>query len=332
MRVCQRLHHGSGTPRSLKGRRSSASRSARCGGPIRRRSSTSHACAMPRASRAPRSACARQCLANSCKSASESVCSSTMRPLCRPPRSPIADAWQRTTIGAMVTAAIDLELPVRDIAPSLLDEHGTLCVVPASVLSATTAQERLALGLRHGLYSYPTEELVAFLRERIGGRRAIEIGAGNGVLAKTLGIPATDNRQQEEAEFRAYYAARDRATVQYGDDVEKLDAAAAVKKHRPQVVVACWVTHRYDPRRPRAGGSVTGVNEEDIVQSCEEYIFIGNEQVHEHKSIWSLPHEKLAPSWLYSRAVNGSPNFIAVWRRDAQVGARRRASTQWPWA
>ncbi|PZP94151.1 MAG: hypothetical protein DI587_26315 [Variovorax paradoxus] len=232
----------------------------------------------------------------------------------------------------MVTAAIDLELPVRDIAPSLLDEHGTLCVVPASVLSATTAQERLVLGLRHGLYSYPTEELVAFLRERIGGRRAIEIGAGNGVLAKALGIPATDNRQQEEAEFRAYYAARDQATVQYGDHVEKIDAAAAVKKHQPQVVVASWVTHRYDPRRPRAGGSVTGVDEEDIIQSCEEYIFVGNEQVHEHKSIWSLPHEKLTPPWLYSRAVNGSPNFIAFWRRNARVGARRRASAQWPWA
>lgn len=220
--------------------------------------------------------------------------------------------------------------PVRGIAPSLLDASGTLCVVPASVLARTTAEERLVFGLRHGLYSFPTEELVAFLKNRIRGRTAIEIGAGHGVLAKALGIPATDNRQQEDPRMQAYYAARGQATVPYGDHVDALDALAAVKRHRPQVVVACWVTHKFDPRRPQAEGSEFGVKEEEVISSCEEYIFVGNEQVHKRKPIWAMPHEKWTPPWVYSRAVNGSADFIASWRRDAQA-TKRRVSAGWPW-
>lgn len=174
----------------------------------------------------------------------------------------------------------------------------------------------MLFGVRHGLYGFPTEELCSFLRVRIRGRQAIEIGSGHGVLAKALGIPATDNRQQEDAEVRAHYAAIRQPTVPYGEHVEKLDAAAAVEKYRPAVVVACWITHRFDPSRPDAGGSATGVDEVAIIASCDEYIFIGNERVHAHKPIWALPHEKLTPPWLYSRAINGSRDFIGIWRRE----------------
>ncbi|WP_298435051.1 hypothetical protein [Ottowia sp.] len=205
---------------------------------------------------------------------------------------------------------------VRDISETLMDERRRLQVVPACVLEGTTPKERMLFGVRHGLYSFPTVELCSFLRERIRGRRAIEIGSGHGVLAKALGIPATDNRQQEDAEVRAHYAAIRQPTVPYGDHVEKLDAAAAVENYRPAVVIACWITHCFDPSRPDAGGSATGVDEAAIVASCDEYIFIGNEHVHAHKPIWALPHEKLTPPWLYSRAINGSRDFIGIWRRE----------------
>jgi hypothetical protein len=98
--------------------------------------------------------------------------------------------------------------------------------------------------------------------------------------------------------------------------VEKLDAVAAIAKYRPQVVIACWITHRLEADRPEAGGSATGVDEAAVVGACEEYIVIGNERVHAGKPIWSLPHEKLTPLWLYSRAVNGSADFVANWRQD----------------
>jgi hypothetical protein len=163
------------------------------------------------------------------------------------------------------------------------------------LLAETTAQERLLFGVRHGLYSFPTLELCDFLRSRIGDRSAIEIGAGHGALAKALSIPATDNRQQEEEGLKAYYRKIGQATVPYGDLVEKLDAASAVSKYQPSVVIACWVTHRFDATRPKSGGSVTGVNEEALVAACDEYIFIGNERVHASKPILKLPHEKLTP-------------------------------------
>ena len=128
---------------------------------------------------------------------------------------------------------------VRDISGMLLDERRCLRVVPARLLEATTPQERLLFGVRHGLYSFPTEELCSFLRERVRGRRAIEIGAGHGALAKALAIPATDNRQQEDEPVKSHYAALRQPTVPYGEHVEKLDAAAAVEKYCPDVVIAC---------------------------------------------------------------------------------------------
>lgn len=197
---------------------------------------------------------------------------------------------------------------VRDIAPLLLDERGRLRAVPGATLASTTAQQRLLFGVRHGIYSFPTVELCDHLRELIGGRPAIEIGAGHGVLAQALGIPATDNRQQEDPAIRAYYRSLGQPTVPYGKHVEKLDAAAAVAKYKPAVVIACWVTHAYDPRRPEAGGSGTGVDEAAILAACDSYVFIGNELVHARKPILDVPHERSSPDWLFSRAMNGTPD------------------------
>lgn len=199
----------------------------------------------------------------------------------------------------------------------MLDEQGQLRVVPASTLASTTPEQRMLFGVRHGLYSFPTEELRDYLLARIAGRRAIEIGAGSGVLAKELGIPATDNRQQEDAELKAYYQRLGQPAVPYGDHVEKLDAAAAIAKYKPEVVIACWVTHRFEPSAPERGGSNTGVDEAGIVAACDEYIFVGNQQVHAAKPIWTLAHERITPNWLYSRAMNGTSEFIAVWSKAA---------------
>jgi hypothetical protein len=214
---------------------------------------------------------------------------------------------------------------VRDISSVLLDGHGRLRVVPARALEGTTARERLVFGVRHGLYSFPTEELCDFLRARIRGKTAIEIGAGHGALAEALSIPATDNRQQEEAMVKAHYQQIGQPTVPYGEHVEKLDAKAAVQRYRPNIVIACWVTHLFDANRSDAGGNMFGVDEAGLIASCDEYVFIGNEQVHANKPIWAIPHEKLTPPWLYSRAINGSRDFIAIWRRAPEARGQQAA-------
>jgi hypothetical protein len=202
---------------------------------------------------------------------------------------------------------------VRNIAPEVLDEHGRLRVLPAAYWATTTSAERALFGNRHGVYSFPTVELVEHLRELIGGRAAVEIGAGHGVLADALGIPGTDSFQQAKEPYKSYYASIGQPPVRYGPNVVDLDAAAAVRRYRLEVVIGCWITHRYDPARHEAGGNEAGVDEPDVLAHCQTYVLVGNEKIHRHKKIWARPHKVEYPPWLYSRAFNGSREFIAVW-------------------
>lgn len=204
----------------------------------------------------------------------------------------------------------------RDISPDVLDEQGRLRILPAEYWRTTTAAERALLCVRRALYCIPTVELVARLRELIGSRKAIEIGSGNGVLAAALGIPATDNRMQEMPRYRQVYESMGQPTITYGANVDPYDAHAAVRLYRPQVVVAAWVTHKYERLRHEAGGNEIGVDEDRIIDSVESYIVIGNRGVHAGKKIWGRPHTIEHPDYLYSRAMNGLPDFIAEWKRE----------------
>jgi hypothetical protein len=202
---------------------------------------------------------------------------------------------------------------IRDIAPDMLDAPGRPRVLPAAFYRTTTPTERALVCQRNGIYGLPTTELIDFLTDAIGGRTAIEIGAGHGGLAAALGIPATDSKMQDDPLVRLVYDAAGQPPVQYGSNVERLNAAEAIAHYRPQVVVACWVTHLYDERRHEAGGNMFGVDEDQVLDNCESYIFIGNSYVHRGKTIWNRPHAKIEPDWVYSRTINGSADFIAVW-------------------
>lgn len=203
----------------------------------------------------------------------------------------------------------------RDLTSHVIDEDGAPRIMPAKFYEETTSEERSLLCLRNGLYCLPTIELVERLRELIDGRPAIEIGAGNGALAKALGIAATDNRMQELPHYKRKYDAIGQPTVRYGAHVERMDASVAVKRYKPKVVIGAWVTHRYDPRRHAAGGNEMGIVEEAIIKACDLYVMVGNEHVHRNKSIWALEHSMEYPTWLYSRSHNGSRDFIATWCR-----------------
>lgn len=205
---------------------------------------------------------------------------------------------------------------LRDLAPDVIDEQGLPRIMPAAYYAATTAPERGALGVRHGLYCLPTVELVNWLTEFINGRKAVEIGAGNGRLAAAVGIPATDAYLQDRPEIRDHYDSHDQPIVRYGLKVERLEARAAIRTHRPQVVIGAWVTHRYNKRNHGAGGSMYGADTDMILRQTGHYVLIGNEKVHARHPLRQRPHEIHHPPWLYSRAVNGSPEFIAVWKGE----------------
>lgn len=202
---------------------------------------------------------------------------------------------------------------IRDLAPDVLGADGRLKVLPASFWAETTPDERAMFGVRHGLYGFPTLELVEYLGNLINGRSAIEIGAGSGVLCEALGIKGTDSYQQREPKYRAFYELHSQPIVEYGPNVEKIDARTAVKAFKPQVVIGSWVTHKYDPRRAFAGGNEAGVDEVPIIRRVETYVLIGNQKVHSNTPIWNLPHSIVYPDWVYSRAWNGTPDFVATW-------------------
>lgn len=202
---------------------------------------------------------------------------------------------------------------IRDIGPDVLGEDGRLRVLPASYWATTTPEERALFGHCHGIYSFPTTELVEYLTELIAGRKAIEIGAGHGVLAEALGIPATDSKQQAMPKYRAYYETLGQPIVPYGPNIVECDARGAMRKYKPDVVIGCWVTHRYNIKRHSAGGNEVGVDEDHIIDNCEGYVLVGNQMIHAKKSIWKRDHAIINPDWLYSRAQNGTPDFIATW-------------------
>lgn len=215
---------------------------------------------------------------------------------------------------AMGMEASLIPTSTRDITAEVMGGLDRIQVLPAAYWASTTAIERAMFGNRNGIYSYPTVELVDYLRTAIGGRKAIEIGAGHGVLAWELGIRATDNKMQEWPKYKAIYGITGQPAVRYGRNVLEIAANDAVRRIKPDVVIGCWVTHLWDAARPEAGGNEVGIDEEDIIANCAEYIFVGNEKVHAGKSIWSLPHTIEYPDWLYSRATNGSREFIARWQ------------------
>jgi hypothetical protein len=167
-------------------------------------------------------------------------------------------------------------------------------------------------------YGLPTVELVDWLKEQIGDRSAIEIGAGSGDLCFHLNIPGTDSKvQQANPAVALYYQMSRQPVVNYPAWIEQLDAVDTVKRHQPQVVVASWVTHWVTSReRPKHNvGSIYGVKEHAILAAGCESIFIGNRAVHEYKPLL-LKHrfEEFTLPFLRSRAKYPELDRVFIFR------------------
>lgn len=194
-----------------------------------------------------------------------------------------------------------------------LDENKRQQVRRAEFYSRFSLAARGSLCVRNGIYGLVTLELVEFIREHIAGRTAIEIGAGDGVLAQALGIPAIDNRMQEWPHVRAHYDELQQAPVRYGPNIKCMEGLEAVLHYRPQVVIGNWLTHLYRPKRHDAGGNMYAPDERAILKRVETFILIGNTCAHRGNSLLGKPHKHYAEPWMYSRAVRGT-NFVKVWK------------------
>jgi hypothetical protein len=83
-----------------------------------------------------------------------------------------------------------------------------------------------------GIWCFYTRELVAALAALVRGRPALEIGAGDGTLARFLAAAGVDVRATDDQSW-----ARPGG---YPPEVERLDAVAAVARHRPAVVICSF--------------------------------------------------------------------------------------------
>lgn len=193
---------------------------------------------------------------------------------------------------------------------SVINENGLLRVLPANFWLSFPFPVRRVFMHHHGIYVMPTSELIEWLAQNIIGN-AIEIGAGNGAIARTLGIPITDSRMQEDPDVAFYYQQLKQPTIKYPDDVEKLNYTNAIKKYNPDTVIGAYITHKW--RDDLQSGNYKGVREEEILKKVKRYINIGNSVTHHDKPIRKLPHTEYYFDWIVTRAQDQKTNKIWVW-------------------
>lgn len=159
---------------------------------------------------------------------------------------------------------------------------------------------------KYGVYVLPTQELIDWLKHNTDWGRTIEIGAGNGAIARALKIPATDSMLQADPSLNILYKITGQPVIKYPDDIEKLDALAAVKKYKPKTVVGAFITDIKE-------GNVYGVDEQKMLRKIDKYINIGNMVTHAKKPLLKIDHVEYYFSWLVTRAADQKKNRIFVW-------------------
>ncbi len=134
------------------------------------------------------------------------------------------------------------------------------------------------------IYLIPTRPFLRALARAIretGARRVLEVAAGDGHLARSLAlvapdlrISATDSGAWERPQARMNKEERRKlrgqqvAGLLLGEGVQRMEALEAIRRHRPDLVLACWLPPgRLLARIARAapllleigsGGGVTG--------------------------------------------------------------------------
>lgn len=186
-----------------------------------------------------------------------------------------------------------------------------LAVKPYEFYKDISRDELANFMVEKGVYVIPTTELIDYLRTLIIGS-AIEIGAGNGAIGRALGIPITDNRQQELPEIKMLYESLGQAPIVYPKDVQTFDALSAVNHFKPDTVIGAFITHKWKPGMEY--GNAGGVDEQRMRKKIKRYIMIGNMNTHQSKPILKHPgmFAEYHP-WLITRAVNQSLNRIFIW-------------------
>lgn len=193
-----------------------------------------------------------------------------------------------------------------ELAKEMISDGNIIHPVPYERIRDFTFDEINLFLMQTALYTFPTTELVEWLRSEIddGGEfapDAIEICCGSGWLGRELDIPITDSKLQEREDIKKIYREMGQPVIQYPDDVEKLDAVSAVKKYQPEFVIGSYVTNKWGNGTSRKVGNIYGVDNGWIAAHCHKYFMIGNENIHGRDIVMKRKHQKLDFDWLITR-------------------------------
>ena len=198
------------------------------------------------------------------------------------------------------------DLPDISVLEAEVIDGFALKIMPSEFYQQFSRDQLAFFGNRHAYYGMPTTELVDWIKHRIAGRTAIEIGSGNGSLGKALGIHCTDSWAQAQPAVKQWYADAGQPVIKYSNHVKKLDYRKAILKYRPKVVVAQWVTNYPN--------NMMGIDEDWLLDNVETYIHVGHDQVHDCKLILARPHETHYLPSLFSRS-HREREVVWVWDR-----------------
>lgn len=197
-----------------------------------------------------------------------------------------------------------------DTVNELEDEvivDGKITIVSADVYRKYSEDQVRYFMHKWALYTLPTTELINHLKIEIGSSSAIEICSGAGIVGKALGITCTDSYLQEDPKVKLVYAMTKQPTINYGKHVLKLDAEEAVKKLKPDVVVGCWVTQKYNGK----DGSMYGPDESTILENCKKYVVVGSTVQHGNKDIFK--HYSYKETTVKGNLSRSNVDFNRVW-------------------
>lgn len=207
---------------------------------------------------------------------------------------------------------IDTKLIEKDMnnLKNILFKNDTMQIIQSETFKQYAKSNILyAFCCQNGIYNIPTIELIDYLKE-ILPKNTLEIAAGNGVLAKNLGIKATDNLIQLDPVIALMYTTYGHGIPEYGKNVEKIEAIEACKKYNPDTVLASWTSDSKEYSLLLG----QGIDEEYIIQH-HNYVCIGNTETHKNKYILKYPHKTITNIPLVSKKGLNN-NVIWIWNKQ----------------
>ena len=173
---------------------------------------------------------------------------------------------------------------------------------------------------KRAVYQIVNPELVETIRDIIGERSAIEVGAGNATLGTALDIPVTDSFVQHK-ETKKLYELLNQPITAPPLHVQEFGAVPAAKHFKPQVIIGCFLTQKYkqgdEKHTPPIGSSIYGADHFKLLENCQTLILTGHHMVHKDNRIFTLPHKTYSAPWLLSRTSLVDGNRIWVFENPA---------------